>query len=459
MSSLVCLPRACSLADATPPSLSFCGLPEQSPANSAHLLFYSVAGLPSLGLRLTLLPTMNCGSSRTEWRTFFLSEAVLSQEIRLAIQQSQCIMEPWYSLLGRLVYDRTRAFPGTEGHARTTLSWGQWGCIVVPSSIILAVVQFMRSLSEKPLGDAPIRSYNSIVMIHSLADFAKKKRVWLLCSISSDFDPEQCHSVRIIAVVGLFNKGKTFLLNKLFNLDLPSGKMEVTQGLSFVHLKQCRMLLIDSPGVQATVSYSKSESGGANRVIDAQSTEGFQFELVSQLSDHVIFVVNDFTSVEQKYVQMFQQKEEVGSRPAREMIVVHNLASTKVKNEAEAVFRTQITSRYDGVPSHLGKLFYTAKCTPPVHHIAICQDGSSAGRAFNRSNLDLIMGHLEQMKKLPDDVKLQDIVREKMDSLLPRFMLMGAGEAGHRTLQYQPATEGRRAGLEESIEGFPYEAY
>ena len=138
--------------------------------------------------------------------------------------------------------------------------------------------------------------YDCIILMTSLADFAMKKRIWLLRSISFDFDPQECQDVRIISVVGLFGKGKTFLLNKLFGLRLPSGKTQVTQGLSCVYLKERRMLLIDSPGVQSTVSY---RSDSIDRVVDAQTTKAFLFELVSQLSDHIMFVVSDFTQAQE----------------------------------------------------------------------------------------------------------------------------------------------------------------
>ena len=272
--------------------------------------------------------------------------------------------------------------------------------------------------------------YDCILCMMSLADFAKSKKIWLLRALSSDFDPETSHDVRIISVVGLFNKGKSFLLNKLFGLRLPSGKTQETQGLSFVYLKERRMLLIDSPGVQSTVSYKPD---GPDRVIDAQSTEAFIFEFVSQVSDHIIFVVNDFTSIEQRYVQRFEQKEQLGSKPARELIVMHNLCTTVEPSEAEHLFTKQITSRYDGVSSHLGDLMYTARCSPPVHHYAICKDGSKAGKRFNSSNIRLLVQHLEQVKKLPEPIVLKKLVCEKLEELIPRFFLKTEGQG---TVEY-----------------------
>ena len=246
--------------------------------------------------------------------------------------------------------------------------------------------------------------------------------------------------VRVISVVGLFNKGKAFLLNKLFGLQLPSGKTQVTQGLSFVYVKEHKMLLVDSPGVQSTVSY-KSDS--VDRVVDAQSTETFIFELVSQISDHIIFVVNDFTSFEQAKVQMFEKKEQSqrSGKPARELIVVHNLCDTQTVEDAEKLFRRQITSRYDGVESHLGKLFFIARGHPPVtavHHFAICQDGSPAGKAFNHNNFQLLLAHLEHAKKFPERLVLTKLINQKMDDFVPRFFLKSPGE---RRVEYRQSQE------------------
>ena len=294
----------------------------------------------------------------------------------------------------------------------------------------------MRNMAVQQLEQADLSvferctDYDCILQMMSLADFAHSKKIWLLRALSSDFDPETIHDVRIISVVGLFNKGKTFLLNKLFGLRLPSGQTYETQGLSFVYLKERRMLLVDSPGVQSTVSY---KADCIDRVIDAQSTEAFIFEFVSQVSDHIIFVVNDFTSSEQKYVQMFEQKEQIRSKPARELIVMHNLCTTVDPKEAEDLFKKQITSRYDGVPSHLGHLMYTARRYPAVHHYAICKDLSEAAKRFNGSNIQLLVQHLEQVKKLPEPIILKQLVCEKLEELIPRFFLKTEGQG---TVEY-----------------------
>lgn len=282
--------------------------------------------------------------------------------------------------------------------------------------------------------------YHCIIRIVSLSDFAQTKKIWFLKALNSDFDfdPESGIDVRVISVVGLFNKGKTFLLNKLFGLRLPSGRTQVTQGLLCVYLKERKMLVIDSPGVQSTVSY---KSDGADRVVDAQSTETFIFELISQISDHIIFVVNDFTSFEQLKVQTFEKKElSRNVRAPRELIVVHNLCDAHEVEDAEKLFRKQITSRYDGVESHLGSLFYTARRNPPVHHFAICHDESRAGAAFNEHNFKLLLEHLEHAKKLPERIELAKLIKEKLDDFIPRFFLKSPVDAGVEYCPCKPET-------------------
>ena len=271
--------------------------------------------------------------------------------------------------------------------------------------------------------------YHCIIRIVSLSDFAQTKKIWFLKALNSDFDfdPESGIDVRVISVVGLFNKGKTFLLNKLFGLRLPSGRTQVTQGLSCVYLKERKMLVIDSPGVQSTVSY---KSDGADRVVDAQCTETFIFELISQISDHIVFVVNDFTSFEQLKVQAFEKTEQSRNvRALRELIVVHNLCDAHEVEDAEKLFRKQITSRYDGVESHLGKMLYTTRSNPPVHHFAICNDRSRAGAAFNKENFRLLLEHLEHAKKLPEKIELAKLIKEKFNDFIPRFFLKSPVDA------------------------------
>jgi len=167
--------------------------------------------------------------------------------------------------------------------------------------------------------------YDAIAMFTSLSSFAQSNEFDILKSVCSKFDIASPQDVRIVAVVGLFDKGKTFLINMLFGKSLASGKIYSTQGLSFLYVPDRRMLVVDTAGIQSTVSF-RPESG-VEPIVDAQTTEGFLFELISRISDQLIFVVSYFTWLEQKYVSMFHNKDKIHGRH-RELLVVHNLRTT-----------------------------------------------------------------------------------------------------------------------------------
>ena len=59
----------------------------------------------------------------------------------------------------------------------------------------------------------------------------------------------------VVAVLGLFDKGKTFVLNHLTDQALPSGKKVSTKGLSFKHVdvENTKFILLDSEGSYAPV--------------------------------------------------------------------------------------------------------------------------------------------------------------------------------------------------------------
>jgi hypothetical protein len=285
----------------------------------------------------------------------------------------------------------------------------------------------------------------------------------MLKAAESTFDIALKARYRIIAVVGLFDKGKTFLINKLLGVNLPSGKLVATKGLSFLHIKEKRMLIVDSASVQAAVSHRAKATPGQDikvapctSTVDAQTTESLLFEMISRIAHHLIFVVNDLTWFEQKYISMLHQKY-VQAGQSKELMVVHNLRSTSTISEARELFEKQITSCYDGEPSHLGELIFHADQgdgVPPVHHWGLCNDGSAAGEFFNDRNFNNLMQKLEIGDALGSNIVLSDLLSSEIQRLMPIFVNIERADDGTDTMdgndsmnqqievQYTPAEEG-----------------
>lgn len=99
-----------------------------------------------------------------------------------------------------------------------------------------------------------------------------------------------------MAVVGLYDKGKTFVLNNLTSSNLPSGKKVNTKGVSFKHVNVdsgTQLILVDTAG-----SYSPVRIMNELSIVEKEATEMFIMDLVFEISDYFICVVNDFTSLD-----------------------------------------------------------------------------------------------------------------------------------------------------------------
>lgn len=99
-----------------------------------------------------------------------------------------------------------------------------------------------------------------------------------------------------MAVVGLYDKGKTFVLNNLTSSNLPSGKKVNTKGVSFKHVNVdsgTHLILVDTAG-----SYSPVRIVSELSIVEKEATEMFIMDLVFEISDYFICVVNDFTSLD-----------------------------------------------------------------------------------------------------------------------------------------------------------------
>lgn len=263
--------------------------------------------------------------------------------------------------------------------------------------------------------------YDAILAFDSLAEFLKEGKIEFLQKAESLLEIAKESRYRVVAVVGLFDKGKTWLLNKLFGANLPAGKLCTTKGLSFLWIKERRMLVLDSAGVQSTVSY---RAQAVDAIHDAQTTESLMFEMVSRISHRMVFVVNDLTWFEQKYVAMLHQKY-VQCKQHKELIVVHNLRNTCDVAEASMLFRRQVMQCYDGEPSHQAKLIFTADLgegVPPVHHIGLCYEFSKAGDAFKSTNREYLLQSLEHGNTLGTNIVLTDLLCSELSRLLPKFV-------------------------------------
>ena len=149
----------------------------------------------------------------------------------------------------------------------------------------------------------------------------------------------------IVAVVGLYDKGKTFVLNNLSMSNLPSGKKVNTKGLSFKYVdvdNGTKFILLDTAGSYAPVKVESNMS-----IIEREATEYFILELVFDVADYFLFVVNDFTSLDQRYLDRLSRSLQTSPvKSFREVIVIHNFKEVESQAILDHIWDTQVKSIY-----------------------------------------------------------------------------------------------------------------
>merc|ERR1719189_2054917 len=104
--------------------------------------------------------------------------------------------------------------------------------------------------ADRKRRERPSTKYDAVICLRSLSEFVSTGSIDVLQPMESLFDMAKVAQYRIIAVVGLYDKGKTWLVNKLFGINLPSGKLFSTTGLSFAWIPERRILVLDTAGMQ-----------------------------------------------------------------------------------------------------------------------------------------------------------------------------------------------------------------
>ena len=198
----------------------------------------------------------------------------------------------------------------------------------------------------------------------------------------------------VVAVLGLYDKGKTFVLNSLTESKLPSGKKVATKGLSFKHVEVdggTRFVLLDSEG-----SYSPVKVSNELSVVEKEATELFLQELIFEMSDYFLCVVNDFTSLDQRYLDKLTRNLQGSKKDFREVIVVHNCKEVIDEDTLRHVWETQVTAIYgsgtpqstlvaalDPTTGHLIEKAVGWFKTPFSRHVLLANADSDLGEQLN----------------------------------------------------------------------------
>mmetsp|Transcript_12957 Transcript_12957/g.14348 ORF Transcript_12957/g.14348 Transcript_12957/m.14348 type:complete len:659 (-) Transcript_12957:41-2017(-) len=241
----------------------------------------------------------------------------------------------------------------------------------------------------------------------------------------------------IVSVSGLFNRGKTFILNKLAKTKLPSDFKVTTKGLSFIlpqddNVKN--LIFLDTAGRNSPLSLSTSSV--LDKVLaEKKTTELFMQDLIFDMSDVIIVVVNQLTFHDQEYLSVLRDKLKQSEKEFKKIYVVHNFHDVTTEPDLLTMWRKYVLFAYEGTQKSVQ--VQLPESGPPIArgatdaryfvtkdgsmtHVFLANDFSKAGQYWNPRTFELLRTWLKG-KHSSDDVPLHHLLIKSADKYLRHY--------------------------------------
>ena len=196
--------------------------------------------------------------------------------------------------------------------------------------------------------------YDIIVDIDSLRHMVKGWKVKFTEIGKKNYDIMKDEEVLIVGVVGNRNRGKSFILSKLSNVNLPDGTSIKTEGISIKYPKmeegkKAKYILMDSAGFENALLETDEFTNDPNipredalkmlKLIasDKTLTEYFIQNFIIQKSNILIVVIGILNYPEQKLLNRIktENKNKFRQQNIPPLFVVHNLQTFSLKKQVE----------------------------------------------------------------------------------------------------------------------------
>ena len=258
-----------------------------------------------------------------------------------------------------------------------------------------------------------------------------------------------------IGVLGLNNVGKSFLLSKIIQGEIPIGYSIETKGISIKYAiqkeaeKSCEevngICILDSAGFETPLLKEdkklikkENKEGKSDPVEDAikfdeiednlscdkAQTERFIEQLIISLSDMLILVIGKLTRTEQRLITRIKNLARRNEKnKIRSIIIVHNLAQyhkiVEVEKHIEEYLEKSATfklkkRRYIGEgKKFFGRNYFVEDLDESeeiqVFHYLMAKEGTEAGNHYNNFTMELIKNQFNNFNKrreinIPDEI-------------------------------------------------------
>lgn len=276
-------------------------------------------------------------------------------------------------------------------------------------------------------------NYDVSVDIDSLKTLFDQEKGWpIYFRDEESLNESLSESNKTIAIsfMGVYNRGKTHIMNRLSGHACPAGLLVHTHGVNFMYSRRNesgtkRFVYIDTAGTQQPVSVASIQ--------DRRASESFLQDFVLDIADINVFVVNALTLADQVHMEdvlkyLRNERELKGDmRPVgTNFVVVHNYRALRSKADIEKKIKKDILIIADPVilpqtrhNSH--ERVYWKEPTTRIRHVVFAQDDSEAGKHYNPIAERLLVQWFEDTNEDmthgdPYLQKLMDFAQEKLST-------------------------------------------
>ena len=305
------------------------------------------------------------------------------------------------------------------------------------SKIKLQELEALRSHFLPPDEQSPKKSqtipiYDMIINIDSL----KTQKIGWEITINEKNKNllKEIANCSLVGFVGREKIGKTYLLNKLCEFDLPSGTNTNTRGLSLKYHKELNMLCLDSAGFQAPVYYfedknlkrfnidkeslKKNSEVQKEMINDRTLTDIFIQDFILDVCDVIVIMVGQLSQNDQKFIERIVWKYQA----KKKIIVVHNFSNLYQISDVENKIQMDIIKAFDTIPRLISNTEVNEyieksdkKNCENISHLVLGVDWSESGKNYNNGTIKYLRDIIETTtERKPFDViaKIQEFFAE-----------------------------------------------
>lgn len=236
---------------------------------------------------------------------------------------------------------------------------------------------------------------------------------------------------KCFGVMGLFNRGKTFVLGNISQQDFAQGILDdgKTEGLSIKFVEKNQgdhknvNIILDVAGLNRPIEFVPKEGHSDHMQLqemiqESETLEKLLNDLVVELSDVLIIVVNQLTRLDQDFIL---KVSEAWKNRHNKIIIVHNLRGM---NEGDATSLWRKSMSFQG--GYIEKLFDEERKTEyyehNVHgsHLRIADSNSEWGKQQNKKTFGSIKSYLESARRENEHKNLKEVFETAFSKCIRR---------------------------------------